>query len=95
MVYNFSISNLILLQLGYEFHQMFGPDYTCLVSGSEFKKIRFYISPDRGFLLMVEFIEVLHISKYDVLLVDDSWRNLFNSTGHFPQIGLQIEKTTR
>ena len=41
---------------------------------------------------MVKFIEVLHVSKDDVLLVDDSWRNFLNSTGHFPQIGLQIEK---
>lgn len=50
------------------------------------------LSPDSCFLLMMELIEVLHVSKDDVLLVDDSWRNLLNSTGHFPQIGLQREK---
>ena len=38
---------------------------------------------------MVEFIEVLHVAKDDVLLIDDSWRNLLNSAGHLPQIGLQ------
>lgn len=43
------------------------------------------------FLLMMKFIEVLHVSKYDVLLVYDSWRNLFNSTGHLPQVSLHEE----
>lgn len=52
--------------------------------------LRFSIkSPKRCFLLMVEFIEVLHVAKDDVLLIDDSWRNLLNSTGHLPQVGLQ------
>lgn len=46
------------------------------------------------FLLVVEFIEVLHVSKDDVLLVDDSWRNLLNSTGHLPQVGLHGDKRT-
>lgn len=44
---------------------------------------------------MVEFIEVLHVAKDDVLLIDDSWRNLLNSTGHLPQVGLQCEKKTK
>lgn len=44
------------------------------------------------FLLMVEFIKVLHVSKDDVLLVEDPWRNLLHSTGHLPQVGLQWRK---
>ncbi len=41
---------------------------------------------------MVEFIEILHVSEDDVLLVDDSWRNLLNTAGHLPQVGLHGEK---
>lgn len=44
---------------------------------------------------MVEFIEVLHVAKDDVLLIDDSWRNLLNSTGHLPLVGLQGGKKTK
>lgn len=40
------------------------------------------------FVLVVEFVEVLHVSEDDVLLVDDSWRNLLHSAGHLPQVGL-------
>jgi len=46
------------------------------------------------FVLLVELKEVLHVSKDDALLVDDSWRNLLNSTGHLPQVGLREEKNT-
>lgn len=42
-----------------------------------------------GFLLIVEFKEVLYVSKDDMLLVDNSWRNLLHPTGHLPQVGLQ------
>lgn len=41
---------------------------------------------------MVKFKEVLHVPKDDVLLVDDSWRNLLDPTGHLPQVGLHREK---
>lgn len=44
------------------------------------------------FLLVVEFIEVLHVSKNNVLFVDDSWRNLLNPTGHLPQVSLRDER---
>lgn len=40
----------------------------------------------------MEFKEVLHVSEDDVLLVDDPWRNLLDSTGHFPQVGLHRKK---
>lgn len=47
------------------------------------------------FLLVVEFIEVLHVSKDDVLLVDDSWRNLLHPAGHLPQVGLHKYRTKK
>lgn len=50
---------------------------------------------ERGSLLVVEFIKVLHVSEDDVLLVDDSWRNLLDSAGHFPQIGLHSGNGTQ
>lgn len=43
-------------------------------------------------LLVVEFVEVLHISEDDVLFVDDPWWNLLNATGHLPQIRLHRER---
>lgn len=39
-------------------------------------------------LLVVEFVEVLHVSKDDVLFVDDSRWNLFDPARHLPQVGL-------
>lgn len=50
---------------------------------------------ERGSLLVVEFIKVLHVSEDDVLLVDDSWRNLLDSAGHFPQVGLHSGNGTQ
>jgi len=41
---------------------------------------------------MVKFIEVLHVSKDDVFLVDDPWRNLLDPTGHLPQVSLHKEE---
>lgn len=54
----------------------------------------FYIIPD-SFLLVVEFVEVLHVSEDDVLLVDDPWWDLLNATGHLPQIRLHREKLAK
>lgn len=50
---------------------------------------------ERGSLLVVEFVKVLHVPEDDVLLVDDSRRNLLNSTGHFPQVGLHSGNDTQ
>lgn len=54
--------------------------------------LSYLFSPERCFLLVVEFVEVLHVSEDDVLLVDDSWRNLLDSAGHLPQVGLCTER---
>lgn len=43
----------------------------------------------------MELVEVLHVPKDDVLLVDYSCRNLLHTAGHLPQVRLQndsIEK---
>lgn len=52
------------------------------------------IIPD-SFLLVVEFVEVLHVSEDDVFLVDDPWWDLLNATGHLPQIRLHREKLAK
>lgn len=36
----------------------------------------------------MKLIEVLHVPKDDVFLVDDAMRNLLHATGHFPQVRL-------
>lgn len=41
---------------------------------------------------MVELIEVLHVTKNDMLFVDYPWRDLLHATGHLPQIGLDEQK---
>lgn len=48
-----------------------------------------------SFLLVVEFVEVLHVSEDDVLLVDDPWWDLLNAAGHLPQIRLHREKLAK
>lgn len=47
------------------------------------------VKVDCWYLLMVEFVEVLHVSKDDVLFIDDSWRNLLHSARHLPQVSLR------
>lgn len=49
---------------------------------------------ERGSLLVVELVKVLHVPEDDVLLVDDPWRNLLHSAGHFPQVGLHSGNET-
>lgn len=39
--------------------------------------------------LVMKLIQVLHVPKNDVFLVDNARRNLLNAAGHFPQISLQ------
>lgn len=41
-----------------------------------------------GYWLVVKLVEVLHVSKDDVLLVDDARRNLLHTAGHLPQVCL-------
>ena len=36
----------------------------------------------------MELVEVLHVPKDDVFLVDNTRRNLLHATGHLPQVGL-------
>lgn len=36
----------------------------------------------------MKLIEILHVPKDDVLLVDNSWRNFLHTAGHFPQVRL-------
>lgn len=38
---------------------------------------------------MVELVEVQHVAKDDVLFIDDAWRDLLNTAGHLPQVGLE------
>lgn len=42
----------------------------------------------RLYWLVMKLIEILHVPKDDVLLVDNSWRNFLHTAGHFPQVCL-------
>jgi hypothetical protein len=43
---------------------------------------------------VVELVEVQHVAKDDVLFVDDAWRDLLNTAGHLPQVGLETTRRT-
>lgn len=45
--------------------------------------------------LVVELVEILHVPKDDVLLVDDPRRDLLHATGHFPQVRLHREQVMK
>lgn len=36
----------------------------------------------------MELVDFLHVPEDDELPVDDAWRDLLHSAGHFPQVGL-------
>lgn len=44
---------------------------------------------------MVELVEVLHVPKDDVLLVDNSSGNLLHAAGHLPQVRLQKDTSEK
>lgn len=44
---------------------------------------------------MVELVEVLHVPKDDVLLVDNPSGNLLHAAGHLPQVRLQKDTSEK
>ncbi len=40
----------------------------------------------------MELVEVLHVTKNDMLFINDPWWDLLHATGHLPQICLNERK---
>lgn len=50
--------------------------------------------PSPAFVPVVEFVDVLNVSKNNVVLVDETRRDVFRAARHFPQVCLRQKSIT-